>query len=572
MKFCISCGKEMIDTGKFCIYCGARQPDPVPGENTGKMRAPKAVQQTPEKKTGGPAEAGPEDGGDSRKKRDLFRTLKKHKTLTAAAVAVLVALAVLGGLAGSRGAVLDLAKYTNVSFSGYNGAGTARIEFDDDAFYFDAASAMARKGVIRRATVRGASPETIQSRMNENWEDGAKIALAADGFDYNADRSQGLSNGDVVTVTFRYSNSEMKKLGIRFKGEQKKVTVSELAEIERFDAFAGANMVLSGPNGYGELAINKTGTEEIYSQLQYTASKDHELHNGDSVTVTITNRSGEDEFSEIGRIYGKVPAETSKTFEITGLTEVPTFDAFAGLAVTLEGVEPFGYISLENTDDSNDIWFEADKYDNLSNGDTVRVRAVPGYTGAFNAEYAEIYGQVPETPEKLLQIQGLPTYVTSLSEIPTDTMTAMKREAQDRLNAYVASEWNSESDRMNSGTYKGAYLLTAKDDGISWNRNQLYLIYEVNATAKNAEGSTEDITFYFYTRLQDLQKRSDGSCYVDLTQAEIPGAGFDTGFDGHYYKGYSSLDLLVGNVITSQEEMYNSETDMAQQQPAETAG
>ena len=564
MKFCINCGKEMIDTGKFCIYCGARQPDPIPEESTEKMRAPKAVQQAAETTREKSAEAGNDEEGIMRK-GTLLQGLKRHRTLAAAAVAVIVALAVLAGVAGSRGAVIDLAKYTDVQFSGYNGAGTARVEFDDDAFYYDVASAMARKGVIRKSTVRGAAPDTIQSRMNDNWEDGAKIALAADGFDYETDRSQGLSNGDTVTVTYRYNNSEVSKFKIRFKGEDKQVTVNDLAEIEQFDAFAGASMSISGPDGYGELTINKTGTEEIYSQLQYIVDKDQNLRNGDRVTVTIVNRSGESDFSEIGRTYGKVPAETSKTFEIAGLTEVPTFDAFAGLAVTLEGVEPFGYISLQNLDDSNDIWFEADRYDGLSNGDTVRVRAIPGYTGAFNAEYAEIYGQVPETSEKLLQIQGLPTYVTSLSDIPTDTMTAMKREAQDRLNAYVASEWNSESDRMNSGTYKGVYLLTAKDDGISWNRNQLYLIYEVNATATDSEGSTEDITFYFYTRLQDLQKRSDGSCAVDLTQAEIPGAGFDTGFNGHYYKGYNSLDLLIGDVITSQADMYNSETDMAQQ-------
>ena len=185
------------------------------------------------------------------------------------------------------------------------------------------------------------------------------------------------------------------------------------------------------------------------------------LRNGDSVTVTLATMDGGQDFSEFGRIYGKVPAETEKKFEVSGLTEVPTFDAFAGLSFTVQGTEPFGYIYLENTDTSNDIWYEADRYDGLSNGDTVTVRAVPGYTGAFNADYAEIYGQVPETDEKVIEIQGLSTYVSTFSDIPDDYMTELKAEAQDRLYKYVTSEWNAEIDRMNRGTFKGAYLLAA---------------------------------------------------------------------------------------------------------------
>ena len=211
-----------------------------------------------------------------------------------------------------------------------------------------------------------------------------------------------------MTLAYRCSNAQAKKYGIRFIGEEQSLTVGGLSDVERFDAFAGVDVTVSGPDGYGEAVISKTGTEELYSRLDFTADKDHELHNGDQVIVSVTNRDGGDDFSEFGRIYGKVPGETTKVFDVSGLTEYPTFDAFAGLSVTVEGAEPYGYIILENTDESNDIWFEADRYDNLSNGDEVTVRAVPGYTGEFNAQYAEIYGQVPEKTEIILQIQDLP--------------------------------------------------------------------------------------------------------------------------------------------------------------------
>ena len=569
MKICINCGKELLDTAKYCIYCNARQPEAEEGKEKEKIRAPKSV--PPEEN--GPAESGlpeestveeqPEKHRKGLSAGALLQILKEHRPLAVIAAAVILVLAVILALTGTRAAEINLADYTQVRFSGYNGAGTALIEFDKNALLSDVASAMAKKGKVKRAIAKEAAPDTIQSLMNENWEDGAKIALAADGCSYSLDKTGNLSNGDMVTVTYRYDNTKAGEFGFRFKGENTDFTVSDLSEIDRFDAFAGMDIAISGPDGFGEAVITKTGTEELYSRLQYTADKDNRLHNGDRVTVTLTTTDGGQDFSEFGRTYGKVPAETEKQFEVSGLTEVSTFDAFVGLSYVVEGTEPFGYIYLENTAD-NDIWFEADRYDGLSNGDTITVRAIPGYTGEFNADYAEIFGQIPETDEKTIQIQGLPTYVSSLSDIPTDFMTDLKAEAQDRLYKYVTSEWDPGSDRMNRGTYKGAWLLTARDDAISWNRNQLFLVYEVNATARNGEESS-DITFYYYLRVQDIQKLNDGNCAADLELADTPEIGFDTGFSGHYYKGYASLDELVGNMITSQEDMYIIETDLSEQ-------
>lgn len=599
MKQCVNCGREILDSAKFCIYCNAKQPELVPGEGEQEREAGRI--HMPETEDGAPLPENaaenyePEDEQDflmpedeteiyepeyededpvpvkRRRSAGVLSFLKGHKTLVAVAAAVIVILAVVLGLIMSRPTEIDLAGYTDVRFSGYNGVGSAQIEFKENEFLYDLANAMAEKGAIRKSAVKDVTPDTIRELVNRNGEDGAKVALVAEGVDYGLDRNQGLSNGEEVTITFRYDNTEAEEFKIRFKGENKNVTVDSLSEMERFDAFAGLEVSLSGPDGYGEAEIRKTGTGEEFSQLDFTADNEHALHNGDKIKVRVTNRYGDDDFSEFGRIYGKMPQETTKTYDVSGLTEVPTFDAFAGMSVTVEGVEPFGYIIVSNLDDSNDIWFEADRYEGLSNGDTVTVRAIPGYTGEFNEEYADIYGQVPETAEKVLEIQGLPAYISSLSDISADTLTEMKKVAQDKLEEYVSSDWNAEFDRMNSGIYKGVCLLTAKDDSTYWNRNQLYLIYEVNSTAFSEEGN-EDITFYFYTRLMDVLKMSDGSCSFDTETAEIPWAVFDTGYDGHYYTGYSSLDMLVSDVIDSQAEMYNIEKDIREGQQEEGGG
>ena len=602
MKQCVNCGREILDVAKFCIYCNARQPEMVPEEGEQKQKADenrmpgkKEEAELPES----PAEVSvPENEDEELLPEDMeeeaadFETededrasaprkrrrtsgglsfLKKHKTLAAVAAAVIVIFAVVLGLILSRPAVIDLAGYADVQFSGYDGLGSAKIEFQDDQFLYDLANAMAGKGVIRKSAVKGINPGSIREFVNGNGEDGTKVALAAEGIGYELDRQQGLSNGEEVTVKFRFDNEEAEQFKIRFKGEDKIIPVSSLSEMDLFDAFAGLDVTVSGPDGYGEAEIRKTGTGEEFSQLDFTADKEHDLHNGDRIKIRVTNRYGDDDFSEFGRIYGKMPKETSKTYDVSGLTEVPTFDAFANMSVTVEGVEPFGYIAVTNLDDSNDIWFEADRYDGLSNGDTVTVRAIPGYTGEFNEEYAEIYGQVPQATEKTLEIQGLPAYIRSLSDIPADTLTDMKRAAQDKLEEYVSTEWNAEYDRMNSGIYKGACLLTNKDEGSYWNQNQLYLIYEVNATAYSLEGS-EDVTFYFYTRLMDVLKTSDGSCSFDTETADIPWAVFDTGINEHYYNGYGTMDALISDVIDSQAEYYNIEKDIREESKEVDAG
>ena len=602
MKLCVNCGKEILDTAKFCIYCTARQPDPEPGETAEKMRAPQAAgpeendlienepaeweseenapaaeepavrrraaekpaperpagSRPPAKKTAGKNAAGKKPAKKKKKKSNF---LADHRNLLLVAAAVVIIVAVIVGISSTRKAVIDLSAYTDVTFSGYNGDGTAQVVVDENRLLCDVAKAMAGRNGIKKSFVKDMTPDNVRDVLNSDMEAGAKIALAADGFEYTLDKSQGLSEGDVVTVSYRYNNSETETYGFRFKGEDKAVTVSGLAEMERFDAFAGLEVSITGPDGYGQAEITQTLEDDLINQLEYTVDQDENLHNGDSIHVTVTERNGGTDFTDMGRIYGKIPAETTKTYEVTGLTEYPTFDAFAGLSVEMEGVEPFGYIYITNTDETSDIWYEADKYDYLSNGDVITVRANSGYTGAFNADYAEIFGQVPEKVEKTIEIEGLPTYLSSLADIPTDSMTEMKAYAADRLNAYTEEEWVAGSDRLNSGTYMGAYLLTAKDPGVMWNRNQLYLIYEVNATASNTE-SSRVITFYFYVRFQDILKMSDGTCYVDYEEAQIPDVSFDTGFDGHYYRGFEELDYLIASMIDSQASMYDIDTDM----------
>lgn len=549
MKYCIFCGEEIPESLNFCIACGMDQPE-VPAEDEEETadsgEKPVRIRAVPEKRSAG--------------KRTSRNTGKKKAPIVLCILAAAAA-AMLYAAFGRNAGAIDLREYTEILFEGYNEVGTASVEFDQNAFLYDAADCMARKGVISKDALDGITPESAGDLLDIGGEDGEKIAQAADGFKYKADRLQGLSNGDTVTVTFSYDNAEMEALGIRFAGDKKEETVAGLKEVELFDPFDGVEISISGPNGHGEVTVARKADDAMYRQLDYAVNKQHNLSNGDRVVITVKDLYGESDFSSFEKAYGLFPRITTKEFTVAGLDEIPEFDAFAGLSVKLEGAEPYGEITVENADETNGLRYEADRYDGLSNDDQVTIRVMPENSDTFDAEYYGQYGRVPETTEIVMKIEGLPVYLQSLEDLTEESLEPMKKEAEDRFSEYTSIEWDPEKDHLNSVDYIGAYLLTAKDPDTVLTKNRLFLIYEAQATAM-AEKRSREITFYYWASLEDVLKNSSGSCTADLTQMEISRNKFNTGFDGHLYRGYASLGALVKDLTGEQADVYNGETDL----------
>ena len=498
------------------------------------------------------------------------RLFAKHKLPLILAAVIVVAAIVIAVIIGGQPTMIDPAAYTDVRFEGYDGTGSAYIQFDENAYLYDVATAMAKKRIISRKIMKDLTPETLSSQINSNWEDGAKITLAGDTLQCQLDRKQDLSNGDTVTATFQYNNAEAEKYGIRFQGKEKSFTVDGLSQLATFDAFAGLDVTITGPDGYGQVYLTKTGTEDYFTQLDFDVDHSGELHNGDTITVSVTNRVGENDFSDFAKTYGTIPAETTRNYTVEGLTETETFDAFADLSFTLEGVEPFGTILVVNEDEENGIWFETDRYDGLSNGDRVTVWARSAYGPTFDQTYADIFGQVPEATERILEIAGLPTYLKSLDDLSQEQLVPILKMAEDSLNDYVDTNWYPGYDNLKSMAFTGQkYLLSAKDDEYTWLQDQLFLLYEIQVEAVNGAESTEE-TFYTYVRFSNVVKNTDGTITADPEMADLPMAVCDPGGVGHYYAGYDSLDQLVADMITSQEGSYVIESDSSRSDETET--
>lgn len=288
------------------------------------------------------------------------------------------------------------------------------------------------------------------------------------------------------------------------------------------------------------------------------------LSNGDKITYTW---QVDEEYTDY--VNCKMKCEDG-TYDVSGLTEMGSFDAFVELEVTFFGIAPDGTVDINYYGTKLSSYdFTCDKYSGLSNGDKVKVSIVNS-----NPEYyAEYCGMIPETFEKEYTVEGLSSYVAKISEISTEMLASMQQQASDKYQAYVAQEWSEDDATLLEFTYIGDYLLTTKEPG--WgNNNILYLIYRAqvkNSCTNEDEAYNKVNNIYWYIAFNDLILGPDGKLTADIADYSTPNAGFkvDSGISSGwfstyswYYEGYESLDELYKDVVTSNMDAYNHEDNV----------
>lgn len=291
------------------------------------------------------------------------------------------------------------------------------------------------------------------------------------------------------------------------------------------------------------------------------------LKNGD--TVTLTWDVDEDAAKEA---FGCKLKFKDQTYTVSGLEEVKTEDIFANLNVTFTGTAPYGTVTIDNSKGSSiakSLFFSTEQNDNLSNGDVITVTATP-YSESedeFMKSCAEQYGAVPESLTKEYTVEGLPTYVTKLEDIPEDALDKMKAQAEDVFNADAAN-WKKGAS-VESVTYIGSYMLTRKKSDTWSDETKTYLVYNIGAMEKNEEMGVENHFNYYYTvAFSNITTLPDGTTTMDLTDYEVPYNSFqrdvewNTGwFDYYYtYRGYETLDNLFNDCIGKNVDQYNYES------------
>ena len=307
------------------------------------------------------------------------------------------------------------------------------------------------------------------------------------------------------------------------------------------------------------------------------------LSNGDVVTYKW---SCDDDYAL--ETYGYKLKYEDVEYTVEGLEEAATFDPFDGIEVTFEGIAPNGSADVNGEAKNKvaqDFRYDIDKYNGLSNGDTVTLTVSMYYDDPV--EYCiNNYGLIPSPLEKTYTVEGLDSYIRSLSDVSEDSLKEMQSQAEDIYNANVAQNWG-DGETLKSLTYIGSYLLTNKNPDDYWGSdNALYLVYraQVNNYYSNDGDTYNEINnIYWYTMYTNLLVNPDGVTTVDVSSYRNPSdrVTIDTGISSGwwstkswYYYGYSTLDELYKSVVASNADSYNheeniDESDVAEETPDE---
>ncbi len=279
---CTHCGKEIQNGITFCPYCGSTVNNAK--ENT---------------------------------------KMKKHNPAKVLVSIAAVAVVAAGGWAfANRTPTIDVSKYMTLSADGYNTVGKLNISFDTEKLEKDYGKQIATRFKKQMKNLKDDTYglSSLTASLYDGYETDLFAETCATG---SADKTKGLSNGDVVTYTWDDNSDEAEEaFGVKVKYSDITYTVSGLASVNTFDAFDGVDVEFSGISPDGRATVNSLPTAAEAQGLYYTLDENSGLSNGDTVTLTV--HSNRDDFSDCIDKYGAMPQATEKTFTVEGLNEYVT--------------------------------------------------------------------------------------------------------------------------------------------------------------------------------------------------------------------------------------------------------
>ena len=217
--------------------------------------------------------------------------------ISIAVVAIAAIVIALIMLLSPNVAEIDLTKYITVQYDGTDSVGTAIVTYDKTQLLID---------ILKE---QGEDPSDANS---------GKVSLTMNALlnsiELEVSQTDGLSNGDKITVTIKYDSLLMEENDIEFTKESKEFTVENLTELIEIDPFEDVTVQFKGtsPNGYASIT-NESDIDCVrWATMEF--DNNSELKNGDTVTLRIDPTS---ESYAVEKGY-KFTA-TSKEYTVEGL-------------------------------------------------------------------------------------------------------------------------------------------------------------------------------------------------------------------------------------------------------------
>lgn len=304
--FCPSCGEKIEDGSKFCTKCGneiLETPDEVvePSQPVSVPPVEEPTIQQPSKL---------EKPKKEKPKKEKKEKKPKNKNVFVV-IGIVIALLLAGGAGAAyfflfRKTTIDLEKYAEITYSGYNGYGTASLEVDWDKLTEDYAGKLEFTSEGKKELESlGVLSELVSDDPVDYLEDSITAEL---------DKKEELSNDDIIHITWDINKDLEKEIKVEFKYDNEtEYTVSGLEKIEEADIFKDIKVKYSGMNGEGTVSGYECDDEDIQSHL--SAEPSSNLSEGDKIIVTLDK----DYIEQYSQKTGKKPKETSKEYTVTAL-------------------------------------------------------------------------------------------------------------------------------------------------------------------------------------------------------------------------------------------------------------
>lgn len=279
-----------------------------------------------------------------------------------------------------------------------------------------------------------------------------------------------------------------------------------------------------GLGAFGGFLDGISAFDSLRGSVDVSLDTDEGLSNGDEIHYTW------DIDDELFQYVSCKLKYTEGTYTVEGLKEAETFDPFADLTVTFEGISTNGELNMEYAgEELNPYDFSCDTAYGLANGDTVTITL-----DDYLVEYCLVeLGKIPSAMEKTYTVEGLSEYVTDFSAIPQEFLDSMKKEAEDAIYAYTAQQYGSDY-TLGELTY-GGYVLSAVSSATDFygTLNDLCLIYTGTVTGKEEE--LPATTVYYPVEFTDILSTNGEMSYDELEgirgYASLSGYWFST--DGY---------------------------------------
>lgn len=288
MNFCPHCGAP-LNGATICPQCGVDSSVNTPVPASLNEERSKSVAPT---------------GKFSFMKKNIPQ--EKRKYVIAGFVLLMILCIALSSLIPRRKNVILLTDYVTVdAVTGANGYG--HLEYS-----FDSYSVCQKLAGIEVKTYEDAAAALSE----KNLKKAEKIWAALEGVSVVADKSDNLSNGDEVTLTVSFKNLTNEKLDYELRGGTVSYTVEGLIENMPFDPFSEdvISVAFTGASGSGEAIVGLVSDDAMYKGVTYTFSNNHNLSNGDEVTLTAAF-----DLKYFASLGYTVPAQCSKTYTVSGL-------------------------------------------------------------------------------------------------------------------------------------------------------------------------------------------------------------------------------------------------------------